>query len=335
MCIRVIRPGLLTTIQDLGRFGVQQYGVIVSGAMDSVALRVTNLLVENEQNDAALEITLSGPSLRFEQDALIAIGGGDLSPCIDGQPVPASCPVWIRNGSVLDFGAPASGCRAYLAVSGGFDVPIVMGSRSTYLRAQLGGFDGRPLKKGDLLKLRPALFRANRLRHRLSESAGVQSILAANWSVGSALPGYVNDPTIRVMLGSHHDWLTEESRVKFFSEEFKVTSQSDRMGYRLAGHPIQLSEPRELISEAVTAGTVQIPPDGQPIVLLADHPTTGGYAKIAQVATVDLSLLAQVKPGARIRFRAISVEDAQDLYRRQEAMLRKLECGIALTNNAY
>jgi antagonist of KipI len=332
MSIRVIRPGLLTTIQDLGRYGSQQFGVIVSGAMDPLALRISNLLVGNEQYDAVLEITLSGPALLFEQDALIAITGAHLSAAINGQAVPLWRPNWVRQGSLLEFGAPISGCRAYLSVAGGFDVPLVMHSRSTYLRARLGGFDGRPLQTGDLLNLRSASSFVSQQLQSMSERGSGRPFVATDWFAGLDLADYTDNPTIRVITGGQYDWFDDASRETFVSEPFSITSQSDRMGYRLAGPTLRFIQPRELISEAVTMGTVQVPPEGQPIILMADRPTTGGYAKIAQVATVDLPALAQLKPGAKIRFLMISVEEAQELYRSREAMMRRLGAGIAQMN---
>ena len=332
MSIRVIRPGLLTTIQDLGRYGLQQFGVIVSGAMDPLALRISNLLVGNEQNEAVLEVTLSGPGLLFEHEALIAITGADLSAVIDSHAVPLWRPIWVRQGSLLEFGSPVRGCRAYLSVAGGFDVPLVMHSRSTYLRAGLGGFDGRSLQAGDVLNLRSASPFVSQQIKRMSESGSEYPLIAPGWFGGSDLAEYADDPTIRVISGGQYDWFNEESREAFVSEPFRITKQSDRMGYRLAGPTMRFIQPRDLISEAVTVGTVQVPPEGQPIILMADRPTTGGYAKIAPVATVDIPVLAQLKPGARIRFRTVSVEEAQELYRSRESMIRRLRCGIAQMN---
>ena len=332
MSIRVIRPGLLTTIQDQGRAGLQQFGVIVSGAMDPLALRISNLLVGNEQHSAVLEITLSGPALLFEHEALIAIAGADLSAIIDGQAVPLWRPIWVRQGSRLEFGSPLRGSRAYLSVAGGIDVPLVMHSRSTYLRARLGGFDGRSLQAGDVLNLRAASPGVSQQIKRKSERGSELPFVAPDWFAGSDLAEYLDDPTIRVMSGGQYDWFNDESREAFVSEPFSITKQSDRMGYRLAGPTLRFIQPRELVSEAVTVGTIQVPPEGQPIILMADRPTTGGYAKIAQVATVDIPVLAQLKPGAKIRFLMISVDEAQELYRSREAMIRRLGCGIAQMN---
>ena len=331
MSMKVLRSGLLTSVQDLGRFGMQKHGVIVSGAMDAFALRVANLLVGNEEGDAVLEITMQGPILQFMEDSLIAICGGDLSPAINGHAISQWRPIFVKKGSQLTFGAVQSGCRSYLAAAGGINVPKVMNSRSTYLRAGIGGFCGRALKNGDELKLKRPSNLALRRMHRLSEKAGSSSFSISDWSVSKEiLPDYFPSSTIRVIPGGQFDWFTPQTREQFFKEDFFVTPQSDRMGYRLSGPQLQLTEARELVSEAVTAGTIQVPSDGNPIVLMADRQTTGGYPKIAQVATIDIPILAQMKPGEKIRFQKIQLEEAQELLRSREKELRLLKQGLSL-----
>ncbi len=330
MTLRVIRPGLLTTVQDPGRWGRQQYGVVVGGAMDRVALRLANLLVGNAEHDAALEVTLTGPELEFQDDALIALCGADLSPTVDGAPVPTWRPVVIRAGSILAFGKPVAGCRAYLALAGGLDTPLVLGSRGTYLRAGIGGYEGRALKAGDVLHTRPASNAAVARLHRLLAERGERRWSAPRWFVGAGLADYAANPILRVMRGSELDWLAPESREQLFSAEFTVTEQSDRMGYRLRGPKLTFPAPRELLSEAVCPGTIQVPPEGQPIVLMADCATTGGYPKAAHVASVDLPVLAQLRPGAKLRFQSITIEEAQDLIRAREATIQRIKHGVSL-----
>jgi antagonist of KipI len=330
MSIDVIRPGLLTSIQDMGRYGWRQFGVIVGGAMDPLALRVANLLVGNDPADAALEVTLLGPTLRFSADAVIAICGGDLAPRVHESDVPLWRPVWIRSGSELRFGAAAAGCRAYVAVAGGFDVPEVLGSRGTYFRAGFGGLAGRPLRAGDCLITRPASPQAVHRGLRLAQQAGGHPIASTTWSSGNTLAAYLDSPTIRASAGRQFDDFSNEEQDKFFSSEYAVTVNSDRMGYRLAGLPLRAKTEKELLSEAVIPGTVQVPSNGQPIVLMADCPVTGGYPKIAQVACVDLPVLAQLRPGAKVRFRLITISEAESLYREREAGIVKLRCAIAL-----
>jgi antagonist of KipI len=313
MTIRVIRPGLLTTVQDLGRWGKQRYGVVVGGAMDPFALRMANLLVGNEEGAAALEMTLLGPTLQFEQDSLIALCGGEFHPQFDDNTMPTWRPVFIKKGSSLNFGSAVSGTRGYLAIAGGIDVPIVLGSRSTYLHGKFGGYEGRAIKEGDLLRIAPTL---------------AVSPQSCNWRIGSLIPAYDDFPTLRVILSSEFDWLAPKSQEQLFSAEFEVTPQSDRMGYRLSGPRLELTSSRELISEAVCPGTIQVPADGQPILLMADCATTGGYPKAASVASVDLPLAAQLRPGSKLRFTAISPAEAQSLLRQREADIARFKVGL-------
>lgn len=330
MSIKILKPGVLTTLQDQGRVGYQKYGVIVSGAMDTLASRMTNMLVGNEENAAVLEITLVGPNIEFHKDALIALGGGDMSPTINGKPVHTYRSVWIRRGSVLKFGNARQGCRVYLAVAGGFNVPLVMGSYSTYLRAEMGGCEGRPLKRNDELTFGFSSNQAQILLKEIQEEADDDvNFSERDWGISSKLlPRLSGHPVVRVFRGRQYHWFTRDSCQKFLSEPFEVTTQSDRMGYRLHGPRLELTESKDLLSEAVTFGTVQVPSDGNPIILLADRQTTGGYAKIAQVATVDLPILAQLKPGSKMDFSEISHDESQKLNIKKERELWKLQRNI-------
>jgi antagonist of KipI len=324
MSLHILNPGLLTTIQDLGRFGYQQQGVIVSGAMDTFALRAANVLVGNNQGEAALEITLMGPSIRFEADALIAICGGNLSPNIGGKPVPSWRPVLIREGEILGFGPYIQGARAYIAVAGGLDVPIVMQSRSTFIRAGLGGYEGRALKAGDTVGFRAVPDSAVKYIRSGRVTLESKPFTAAPWFIGpTSRPAYTKDPVIRFIPGREFSQFTEESRTAFVSRKFGVTPQSDRMGFRLEGPVLQLESPLDPISEAVTFGTVQVPSQGNPIILMADCQTIGGYPKIAQVISVDLPVLAQMKPGDSVQFAEISLEKAEALYIEAELSLEQ------------
>ncbi|OIJ14211.1 KipI antagonist [Anaerobacillus alkalilacustris] len=332
MSIVILRPGLLTTIQDLGRFGYQKYGVIVSGAMDPYALRIANLLVGNDEGAASLEITVTGPFLKFEQDCLIAITGGDLSPSIENVLVPLWKPVLVRKGTVLQFGACNKGCRAYLAVAGGFSVDEVMGSCSTYLRANLGGFQGRALQKGDIVSLKVPTEQNKAIEQICSLTEPYFS--TTSWNVNTEwIRQDIEINTIRVIAGTHFDLFTEECRNSFYHNTFTITPQSDRMGYRLSGPDLQLINPFEMLSEAVTLGTIQVPADGNPIILLADRQTTGGYPRIGQVVSVDNPTLAQLKPGEKIRFKKVSIEEAEALYISRENELNELKTGLNLKLN--
>lgn len=326
--LTVLRPGLLTTVQDLGRYGFQKHGVNVGGAMDTFALRLANLLVGNPETAAALEATLVGPTLRFESDALVAIAGGNLTATMGDRPLPNWHAVYVRSGGVLSFKECASGCRAYVAVAGGIDVPETLGSRSTHLRARFGGLEGRALRAGDVLP--GGFWPEASLRLLRALATGPGPAVVARWSLSSSLlPHYPTSPVIRVVRGTHFEQLDRESRKRFLETRWRVRPQSDRMGYRLEGEKLVFSVPLELISEAVSAGTVQLPPEGQPIALLADRQTTGGYPRIAHVITVDLPLLAQVKPGDSFTFEEVSLERAQELYLARERDLEQLRRGLA------
>lgn len=331
MNIRVLAPGLLTTVQDLGRMGYQHLGVPVSGAMDPFALRVANLLVGNDTGNAALEITLAGPTLRFDtEDALLALAGADLGALLDDRwPVPPWRPVRARCGTTLSFRGGESGCRAYLAVAGGLAVPPVLGSRSTFVRAALGGVEGRALRAGDVLPLGapPPLSQriAARIRHGDAPAA------VTRWGAAHSFrPAYSAAPTVRLLAGSHTNLLTPDARALLHEAEFTVSPRSDRMGYRLAGPRLELAAPVEVLSEAVAFGTVQLPPDGQPIVLMADRQPTGGYPRIGEVASVDLPLLAQLRPGDALRFQPVTLAEAHRLHRARERDLELLRAAISL-----
>ncbi|WP_028393874.1 5-oxoprolinase subunit C family protein [Bacillus cihuensis] len=329
--IKIIKPGLLTTVQDLGRYGLQKYGVIASGAMDQLAHRIANLLVGNEENKSALEITLIGPVIEFTENTLISLAGGNLSPKINGVPVDLWRPILVRKGSKLSFGPCKTGCRAYLAVAGSYQVTTVMGSDSTYIRAGIGGFLGRQLKAGDVLNMERMGSCSKRIFQQLSNEIGERDYIEATWKVDPMITAcYIDKKPIRVIVGRQYHWFTEESKQAFFREEFMVSSQSDRMGYRLNGCHLALSTDKEMVSEAVSFGTIQVPAEGNPIVLMADRQTTGGYPKIAQISSVDLPVIAQAKPGDKLQFRLISVEESQLKYLKREEQIKQLRLGISL-----
>jgi antagonist of KipI len=330
MPISVLKPGLLTTVQDLGRFGYQHTGLVVSGALDAVALRTANLLVGNSEAVAGLEITLRGPTLRFETDALLALTGAELGASLDGQPVPQGRPVAVRAGAVLAFGAPKTTGRAWLAVAGGVNVPPVLGSRATYLRAALGGLAGRALRAGDELPVGkwPAI------GHRLFENilpASAPGWAAARWHfTGPPLAGPGAPLIVRALPGPEYEQFAPESQRAFWEQSFTVTTETDRMGCRLSGPLLARQTSGELLSSAVTFGTVQVPAGGQPIVLLADCQTTGGYPRLAQVISADLGRLAQVLPGTQLHFQPVALAEAQALYLAQEHRLRALARAVSL-----
>ncbi len=326
MTVKVLHPGLLTTIQDLGRYGSQKYGVIVSGAMDSYSLRIANLLVGNDEGEGALEITLFGTTLQFERDLLIAITGGDLLTTIDGEVAPTWRPILMRKGSVLQFKSAIKGCRAYVAFAGGIAIPKVMESKSTYLRAGIGGFQGRALQKGDTLECGEISNLGQSFVQQLEQMKS-----HFTWAVNyNALINLQPTQTIRILKGTEYDRFDEKSQQTLVSEPYTITTQADRMGYRLEGPVLSLAEPFELLSESVTYGTIQVPPNGQPIILMADRQTTGGYPKISQIISADLSSLAQLQPTSTIHFKGLSHEEAEMELLKKEQLIDEIKMGIHL-----
>ena len=305
--IIVGKSGWLTTVQDLGRYGYQQYGVPVAGAMDSFSAIVANRLAGNPDNAALLELTLKGPELRFEQDSVIAITGADLSPTINGSSVPLWESIAIQRGSRLSFGKPQSGSRAYLAIAGGIEVPLVLGSRSTHCASETGGFAGRGLKSGDVLcSGKPGPFIGRLIGTRLPNQL---------------LPRYGQSATLRIIPGPQQHFFSERSLSALTAATYTVSPQSDRMGYRLTGQKIARKGSTQFISDGTAMGALQVPPDGQPILLMADRQTTGGYPKIAVVITADLPLAAQLTPGDTITCVPCTVAQAQTLFRKHRALL--------------
>lgn len=307
----VIQPGFLTTVQDKGRHGYQQYGVPVSGAMDTYALLAANLLVGNSGGEACLEITVVGPRLRVLDEIAIAITGADLSPSLNNNPLPMWQVVAVCSGDTISFGQPRSGCRSYLAVAGGIDVPLIMGSRATYLRSRLGGLKGRPLHSGDRL-----------------HSGKARTEIAMRLLPPQYVPEYQTENELRAVLGPQDDYFTENGIRTFLGSEYTISLQADRMGYRLEGPPIEHRAGADIVSDGIPAGAVQVPGDGLPIILLADRQTTGGYVKIATVSSVDLPKLAQAQPGERVRFLPVTEEEAYHLLREYEQTIDSLKSHI-------
>ncbi|WHY02895.1 biotin-dependent carboxyltransferase family protein [Neobacillus sp. DY30] len=290
----MLKPGLQTTVQDLGRHGFREFGVSPSGAMDPYSLQIGNILVGNELGEAALEAPLIGPVLMALHDVSIAICGGNLSPQINEREIPLWKSLVIKRGQTLSFGELKEGARTYISIAGGIDVPCVLNSKSTYLTGKFGGYEGRALKKGDILFGNPFTGR-NRFLHT------------------KHIPKYTNPLTVSVILGPHTGKFTSSGLETFLTEEYTITSQSNRMGYQLTGTKIEHSGMADIISDAIPLGGIQVPASGQPIILMAEHQTTGGYSRIGSVLTADMPLLAQAQPGTRIKFKEISLENAQNL----------------------
>lgn len=314
--IEVLTAGLLTSLQDAGRRGYAHLGVGRAGAADAPALRLANALVGNSADACALEITLAGPRLRFVAEAEIALTGAPLSAEIDGQPLPGWSPIRVAAGSVLALGTARVGCRGYLAVGGGIAVEPVLGSRSQDLNAALGPFDGRPLAAGDRLPI--------------TAVSGPSGVGLARWSLNSREWFDPVEPCpLRLLPGAHTEWLDSPSQIALWEREFRVGADSNRVGCRLDGPRLRLRAPLEPVSTGVVPGTVQLPPDGRPIVLLCEAPVSGGYPRIGQLAQVDLSRLAQLRAGDRLRFTPMTLDAASQLLAQREQSLLRLEAAIA------
>jgi len=306
----VLEPGILTTIQDLGRYGFSEFGVPPSGALDTSSLRVGNLLVGNGEEEACLEITLMGLRIRALKEVVIAITGGDLSPILNGESVEMWRTHLLVQDDVIAFKKAGAGCRAYLSAGGGFLVPTVMGSSSTYLSGEFGGLEGRPLRKGDVLYT--------------SSSSSLDKLglrFPSDW-----IPSFEKEVLLRIIPGPQDHHFTEKGFQTLTSSSYEVTPQCDRMGVRLDGPRIERRPDVEesIISEGLTSGAVQVPGDGKPIIFLTEL-VTGGYTKIATIISTDLPRVAQLKPGDRVRFKPVSIEEAHLLLKELEKRLREFK----------
>ena len=313
MALRVLIPGALSTVQDLGRAGYERFGVSRSGAMDAFALRAANRLVANAASAAAVEFVLDAPVFQAEADCIAACTGFGWAMEVQGRSVGSWRAALVRRGEMVRF-LPESGLAAgwgYFAVGGGISTPPVMGSRATDLRAGLGGLEGRALREGDVLPVAPA---------------PLDLQIAGRWLPPHWRPAYGTAVTVPAIPGPQEAIFSVLSYAEFWETSWQISPTSDRMGCRLIGSPLERVSQAELLSEGIAPGSVQVPPDGQPIVLMADRPTTGGYPKIATVAQCGLPLIAQAMPGrGRVRFEVVTVEEAQARWR---GLIRGLETGV-------
>lgn len=302
MSIKVITPGMLSTIQDGGRKGFAAMGFNASGVMDVRSYHIANALVGNFTDEAVIEMTYLGGSFKFLESNYIAITGADMSPKLDGVPVEMYTTVFVKQDETLTFSVAESGMRAYIAVRGGIDVPVIMGSRSTNLKCKLGGLDGRPLKAGDIVPCRDVYdeFHKHLIHSAPKEDFGSDEI------------------TVRVLLGPQDDYFTDHGIKTFLNSTYTVTNESDRMGCKLSGEKIEYKNTVDIISDGIVFGSIQIPRTGNPIIMLADRQTTGGYAKIATVISVDLPLLAQARPGTKVHFKLIDRQKAERLLKQEQ-----------------
>ena len=298
MGIRILKGGMYTTVQDLGRTGYQSQGFPVAGVMDVRSFKIANLLLDNPENEAVLEFTLIGPTLEFTSATIVAITGGDFQPEVNGEPAPMYTALYMNKGDILKFKSARTGSRGYIAFSSYLDIPVVMGSRCTNTKSGIGGFKGRKLQARDYINFR---IKRRYLPFFLSRKLELDEFDQ-------------EEAEIRVIMGPQDDMFSRQGIETFLNSEYTVTSDFDRMGCRLEGPFIAQKETSDIISDGTVFGSVQVPSHGKPIILLADRQTTGGYAKIATVASVDIPKVVQRKTDHKIRFRAITVEEAQELY---------------------
>jgi len=328
--LRVLRPGLLSTLQDRGRFGMQHLGIVPCGAMDEVAHRLANAMVGNFEDEATLEITVLGPELVFDEAVLVAICGAEFEAKSDGRPFPLNRPVFLEAGARLVTGRALRGGRAYLAVAGGIQVEPVLESRSTYLPAVFGGYEGRILKRGDALPLSPEAASLARQRYaQLAKSATERlGMKTVRWSAPSLTAPEHEPIVVHAMEGQHIGLFEPASQRTFFEATWRVSPDSNRMGYRLTGPKLVRAKAAEILSGPTCLGTVQVPASGAPIALMADHQTTGGYPKIAEIAFADVPRMAQLAPGSTLRFARCTLDEALELRRvtktRVDASLRSI-----------
>jgi antagonist of KipI len=315
----VTQAGFLTSVQDLGRTGFRQFGVSTSGALDPFALRVANVLVGNDESAGGLEITVGGLQLRFGDERIVAWCGGEFDVQIGSRVLPAGHVAHLQRGEELKFVRAQIGCRCWLAISGGIDVPVVLGSRSTDLRANFGGFEGRALRDNDVLPLRT-------WPGSPPPATGISSWTAPHdWASRAS-----RHPNLRFIRGVDWSRFDDVTIQRFTVHEFSVSPDSDRMGVRLDGPELKRQDKTDLISEAVAPGTIQVPPSGKPILLLGDCQTIGGYPKIAHVITVDLGIAAQLRAGDRVRFSEVTLQDAHRLLMERERDLERFRIGLSL-----
>jgi len=324
MSIQIIKQGMADSIQDTGRYGLQYLGINPGGAMDKMAAQIANLLVGNQLNDALIELHFPASTIKFEEQTLIALSGADFEATLNGSPIPLNTCIIVEKDTLLAFKKRVSGARVYLAVLDGLSIMKWNNSYSTNLLANAGGFEGRYLRKNDKIGIRFTKNYSSLLKGR--------DFLPLSWKINVA-SFYYPDSFIRVIEGHEFSWLTDESKQLLQSDSFTISMQSNRMGYRMKGKPFQFFNIQQVISTGLTKGTIQVLPDGQIIILMTDHQTTGGYPRIAHVISADIPKLAQMNPDDDIYFQMITLQEAENIYYRQQLQLIQLQsdCKLRLT----
>ncbi len=317
--IKVLKAGFFTTVQDAGRIGYQKFGMPVAGVMDSFSYRVANCLVGNDEKEAVLEAAFLGPDLEFQEGMVVAITGADMRPRLNGKEIPMWESFKAAKGDKLSLGGIVKGLRTYIAFGGEICVEEVNNSKSTFVKSGIGGYKGRKLMDNDYLeiKISAAAVPCRRMEQKY-------------------IPEYKPKNKIRVVLGPQDDYFTEEGINLFFSPSgYKITKGADRMGYRLEGEAISHKDKADIISDGATFGAVQVPANGQPIILMADRQTTGGYTKIAAVISTDLPVLAQMSPGNEVVFEKVTLKEAHSIYREYERKFAEIKAQICSSDKKY
>ncbi len=321
MSILIQKSGLLSTIQDLGRTGYRRSGINPNGAMDKSAARLINILLGNAETEAVLEMHFPAPKFLFQEDTIIALGGADFGAKLDDESIENWRPYFIKKNQTLIFSKKVFGNRAYLSIKGGFKIEKWLGSTSTNLTAEIGGFEGRSLQKNDRLIFK-SKFKIQNSKFRIQDSKFLYKISK------NLTPRYSSRPTVRVLVGAEYEQMMALSEQNFLKQDFTIGNDSNRMGFRLNGEPLYLLDKIELVSSAVNFGTVQLLPDGQLIILMADHQTSGGYPRIAHVVSNDLPILAQLGANDTVGFEIISLKEAEQLLLEFEKNLNLLKIGV-------
>lgn len=305
MSIAVIKPGLQSTVQDLGRNGYTHFGISASGAADRLSLQIGNLLVGNPESFAGIEMTLLGDTYKFKDEAFIALSGSEFEATLDGESIPWQKGFYVRAGQVLAVGPTKSGDRCYLSVRGGVDVPSYLSGKTTHVMSQMGGLNGRPLAKGETLHIGDL--------SKVSQPIYLNEQLQMDSSI------------LRITNGKQSDWFSDSTWDQFTSKPFTVSELSNRMGIRLTGNSIPSDQGNEILTEGIPLGGIQVPGGGDPIISFVEHQTTGGYPKIANVITADLCKVGQLKPGDQFKFQRISIEEGERLRREQASFIQSLK----------
>jgi antagonist of KipI len=326
MSVTILKPGIMSSVQDLGRWGFQQYGVPVGGAMDKLSASLANIICGNNENEAVIEMTLHGTSILFNKNTYCAFTGGGCKVYVDNIELSFNRLLHIPAFSLINTQPAATGCRTYFAVTGGLDIPKTMGSASTYVPSGIGGIQGRNLIKGDILHFKK---RDHSIPSSSMKILG-NKIHASHWQVPDIFMHEQDHEVIHVVPGPEYDLFDEASRITFFQSSYTIGLQSNRMGYRLEGEKLLMKEKNEMVSTPVASGIIQITHDGTPIILMADAQTTGGYPRMARVCSTDMSILAQKRPGEKIRFCQISEEESLQRHNEQKRTINKLKTVIEI-----